>query len=273
MSEHELAVKKFIDHFSIDFNLDRIELLTEIQKKFCRIPYENITKIIKSFELSDPELKFRYPQELIDDHIKFATGGTCFSLVYYLRQILDEMGFLCETCMADMNYGANIHCAIVVTLGDERFLVDPGYLITSPVKLPVAAPVIHETSSNSLRIESCGTHYNVHTIEHGQQKWRYRLKMNPVNKELFKKFWNESFSYNMMNSLMISRADENSRLYFRKNRFSQISRRGKHNTNVQGQEAEFARKVFGFDRALVHRALKILEEKREFRSHGSTDKT
>src|SRR4030042_6413676 len=164
MSAHETAVKKFIEYFNVDFRLKNLELLNEIVQKFSRIPYENITKIINSYEIPDQDARLRYPEEIIEEHIKLAAGGTCFSLVYYLSRILEELEFSCKTCMADMNYGANIHCAIVVSMNGEEFLVDPGYLLTEPMKLSVNSSVVHETATNSVQIVPENSDYNVYTI-------------------------------------------------------------------------------------------------------------
>lgn len=265
---HEQAIRKFLDYFRVDFRLHNLELLAEVQKKFTRIPYENVTKIIKSYEHPDQEARYRFPEEIIDDHIQFAAGGTCFSLVYYLRKILDELEFSCSTHMADMHYGSDIHCAIVTEICGVKYLVDPGYLLTTPIQLSDNQPVIHETSSNIIEVVPAETGYNVFTIEQGRRKWRYRIKSTPVTDDEFTCHWDASFGYNMMNALLISRADEDGRLYFRKNRFSRINKSGKKNENVTGLEEEFAAQVFGMDKTLVRKALNILKQKRETRNHG-----
>jgi len=270
MSDSSRAIQKFLEYFHVNFRTKGLELLGEVVNNFSKIPYENISKIIKSFENPDPDSRIRYPAEVMDEHIRLSTGGTCFSLVYFLKIILEDLGFQTDIFMGDMNYGPDIHCAIIVTVQNEKYLVDPGYLLSKPLRLPSGDPVLHETASNFVKIFPDNNGYNVHTIEQNREKWRYLLKFPPVNETEFRNFWQKSFAHNMLNSLLVTRSDDKARMYFRKNRYSRITKTGKINENVKGNEVEFLTRTFGIDKYLVTKALTVLRNRLEDSKHGNT---
>ena len=109
-----------------------------IAAAFANLPYENVTKILKQARSNSSKASLRQPQEVLSDHLRWNTGGTCFSLCNTLRSILIACGYECFIAMGDMHYGQNIHCAVIVKdkLSQRAHLLDPGYLLHYPISLP-----------------------------------------------------------------------------------------------------------------------------------------
>jgi arylamine N-acetyltransferase len=182
--------------------------------------------------------------------------------------ILDELEFKYEIRMGDMKHAPNLHCALIVSLDGKKYLIDPGYLITEPVELPSKKNLIYETTSNLIEIASTYSDYHLYTIEQNQKKWRYKLKSPAVDRITFKGFWQDSFSCNMMNSILVSRSENDGRLYFQKDRFSQVQKTGRKNKKIKKQPERFVANTFGIDTELIQKALKILKLKQEAQKNG-----
>nr|MBP7885753.1 hypothetical protein [Candidatus Neomarinimicrobiota bacterium] len=89
---HRDGVKYFCKLFRIESSLPSINHVTSILRKFSLLPYENISKIL-SLNQNWDENHFRWPQEIICDYEKYKLGGTCFSLTFFLKAILDYFGY------------------------------------------------------------------------------------------------------------------------------------------------------------------------------------
>ena len=119
------SLNRFLERYGVGPQSPDLKLLGRIARAYSNLPYENVTKILKSATQAASEQKLRRTEEVLDDHLRWNTGGTCFSLCNALSGILHACGFESHIAMADMHYGANIHCAIIVTISDRRYLIDP----------------------------------------------------------------------------------------------------------------------------------------------------
>jgi arylamine N-acetyltransferase len=119
-------LKRFLDRYALLQNTADWRFLAQLAKAYSKLPYENVTKILKDTRSSSSREKLRRTEELLEDHLRWNTGGTCFSLCNALQDILRHCGFDPFIAMADMHYGINIHCAIIVRLGSTKYLLDPG---------------------------------------------------------------------------------------------------------------------------------------------------
>ncbi len=102
-----------------------------------KVPYENLSKIIKNHKLdkqSDKD-RFRLPDEVLEEHINNRFGGTCFSITYTLSAILDSLGIENHLVMADMRLGVCVHCGVMVKDNTQNYILDPGYMIPKPIPL------------------------------------------------------------------------------------------------------------------------------------------
>src|SRR4030067_449842 len=76
---HRDAARVFYEHFSLAPEGPVERFLERLIEQYTRIPYENLSKIIKRFASGTLEERLRLPDEVIGDHIEWGLGGTCFS--------------------------------------------------------------------------------------------------------------------------------------------------------------------------------------------------
>lgn len=256
------AGELFFDHFRIERGDPRLDLLRAVIAGYAEIPYENITKIISKFTVEDPDERLRKPDEVISGYIGSGTGGTCFSLTWCLGAILSGAGFKCYPVMADMKR-ANIHCALVVEMERKKYLVDPGYLLAEPVELS-GSPVSLATPFGSVELRPRGTaSYDLFTVNGVDKKWRYRVRTVPVPQRLFIKYWKESFSLPMMNSIQLTRLTGSGHLYIRDHHL-RMSREGrKINENIRREMETRIEREFGIPASLTGEAREHIERMKE----------
>lgn len=207
-SDDAMAVCEFNRCFQISEEKSDRALLTAILKAFSAFPYENVSKIIKNSRESDEMERIRRPEEVLNDHLDYRLGGTCFSLTYMLDCILRYHGFHCYPVSADMRYGAEIHCALVVSLDGHHYLIDPGYCITAPLLLHRSTPVHYRTPADGIRLRfSQNGDIDLYTFDKISEKWRYRFRDAPLSYERFLRNWLHSFSLNSMNALCLNKME------------------------------------------------------------------
>lgn len=202
----------------------------------------------------------RQAGEVLEDHLRWNTGGTCFSLCNTLHNLLSELGYYSFIAMADMHYGHNIHCAVIAVLDEGRFLLDPGYLLHDPIPLPSSGlEVIQTNPMNTVVVwnEKENIH-SLYTWEGSQKKWRYRLRAWPTPQEEFEQHWLHSFALNSMEHLLLSRVNSSGRIYFRKNRLEQVSSGRRAKQTISADEANTLSDVFGIPADLLQLARKTL---------------
>jgi len=262
----------FFGHFGLRVEDPSFELLRGIVSCFSRIPYENLTKIIKKFTVEDPVKRMRRPEEVIGGYMQRGTGGTCFSLTFCLGSILNGTGYRCHPVMADMKRPNN-HCALLVHLGARRFIADPGYLLGEPVEL-ADNPVNIATPFGRVELRPrSGLRYDLYTITGGERKWRYRLKTEPVPRAVFLRHWQDSFSLPPMNSLQLTKLTDNGHLYIRDHHLRFQGGGGKTNENIRSGLESRIELEFGIPDVLTAEAREYLERmKRSWRIQKQEDR-
>jgi arylamine N-acetyltransferase len=253
--------RQFQKFFSISTKNPDLDYLSEILSSFSRLPYENISKIIKRHRHFEGFEKIRLPDEVMEDHARYRLGGTCFSLTYFLQTILHHQGFPCYPVMADMHWGENVHCAIVVPFGGSKYLVDPGYLLNQPVELTSEKPRIFHSDNTGVELAFHPEEqfYHIYTFNRQQIKWRYRFKDRPVPQDEFLHFWLDSFGWNSMHGLCLTKVEKGRMVYIHKNYMRQTTFDGKQNFNIRQNYHETIRDIFGIDPKLVEEAKSALE--------------
>ncbi len=252
----------FISHFKIPAEGSDLELLRALVQSFSVIPYENLTKIIKKFTLQGPKERLRGPEDVLTGHIENHTGGTCFSLTYCLGAVLTGAGYRCHPVMADMKR-SNIHCALVVHLNGGRYLVDPGYLLGEPVELGDGAVTVPTTFGTVELRPRAGERYDLFTVSGGEVKWRYRVKTVPVPRSLFLKYWQESFSLPMMNSMQLTRLTHRGHLYIRDHHLRLRRGSEKLNENIRSELEQRIEREFGIPAGITSEVREHLERMKQ----------
>ncbi len=227
--------------------------LTRLARAFSRLPYENFTKIIRAGEISDPENRRRMPDLVLADHIDLGAGGTCFSLTHFFRTVLGFAGFEAEVAMCDRSYGPNTHCALIVPLGKERFLVDPGYLMDEPLIVPKKGESVQRGDTSTIRLRRLGLSSQLILITErkGVAKLRYRLRDAPVSNDRFRELWIDSFDWAMMRHLTASKRIGEGQLFMRDGMLRLVNGTRKSQDRVGSAFANEIERTFGIDRRTV----------------------
>jgi arylamine N-acetyltransferase len=238
-----------------------VELLEQITTAFSALPYENLTKILKQDTTNDIAAARRNPAEVLDDHVRFRTGGTCFSLTATLLHLVRSLGFDAEPILADRRYGTDTHCALLVWIDQQPHLIDPGYLIVRPVPLDAAQTTSITTSFNEivLKPETNGDRLALHTRSGNSSTYRLTFKTSPVDDGQFLKAWDDSFGWDMMNYPVLTAVRHGQQLYLQGDHFQVRTAGSVHRQEISSDE--ILRRIvheFGLDAAIAQRALAVL---------------
>ncbi|MBT4034497.1 MAG: hypothetical protein HOB84_06820 [Candidatus Marinimicrobia bacterium] len=204
----EKEVLAFLERFDFSGAKPSLEHIAEVSRYFSRLPYENISKILKRNQALGIN-RLRLPDEVTHDHFAWHLGGTCFSLTYFLCGIYTLLGYKAQPLICHLNWGENTHSTVAIQFAGSRYLVDPGYMIFRPLPLRksnIEARLSAETGL-SLRFDTDIDEYAVYTFRKGQFVRRYRFNDNPVSWEQFAKFWENSFQLPGMDDLTLTRVE------------------------------------------------------------------
>jgi arylamine N-acetyltransferase len=239
-------------------------LLSSAARAFARLPFENLTKIIKDAEAGRAEEARRTPEEVLADHWNHGAGGTCFALTSTMLHLVRGLGFAAEPILADRRYGADTHSAFLVWLAGKPHLLDPGYLIVKPLPLPTDSEVRMATPFNELILapKDGGAKVELYTRQENQTTYRLTFKTAPVDAGEFLRAWDVSFDADMMRYPVLSRVVGSQQVYFQKRhlllRGAEVSSR--RELAPERLTAEIARQ-FQIAPALVAKALDVLKKK------------
>lgn len=214
----------FFAHVGAPLRGDPPTLLTALLQNFARIPYENLTKIIGAAEGTGAIFK-QTPEEVIQGFIAHGTGGTCFPLTETLVRLVRALGFEAHPILADRRYGTDTHCALICKLSSHPtdtvwHLIDPGYLITTPCRIPHEGSARYELPITTIELRAADEPSRLHlyTSTNGETNLKYRLtyKIAPVDAGTFHKAWERSFDWEMMTYPIISSIVGNTQVYVQK---------------------------------------------------------
>lgn len=262
-ANHNDSVRSFLDFFRLSTTNPGLHCLREILEHFARIPYENLSKIInlnKSPDWESPQI--RLPEEVMEDHISYRLGGTCFSLTFFLQSILTSSGFSCYPVMADMRAGRNIHCCLIAVLDSVKCLVDPGYLLTQPMELNHKKPKLfrNEFAGLELRYNAANQRYNLFTFDKNEVKWRYRFQDRPVPPDEFLRHWLHSFGRNSMHGICLTKVMPGGLVFVNRSFMRETTFTGKRNYNIKRNYHSAIHKTFEIEKDLVEQAQVALQE-------------
>ncbi|MBI1901463.1 MAG: arylamine N-acetyltransferase [Planctomycetia bacterium] len=185
------AGRTMVEHFALDVKAGPRDVLKQVAAAFTRIPYENLTKIIKFAEFGSAVAARRGPEEVLCDHVALGAGGTCFSLTAALLHVVRWLGFRAEPVLADRRYGPDTHCAMQVWIGERPHLVDPGYLIVRPLPLVSSGELRVPTPFNELLLSARedGSKVDLFTLQSGRRTYRLTYRTSPVDAGEFLRAW------------------------------------------------------------------------------------
>jgi arylamine N-acetyltransferase len=236
-----------------------LRLLGDVSLAFSALPWENLTKFLKKHRGDlDPAARLRRSEEVLRDHAEFGAGGTCFSLTNALRRIVADLGYDAFPAMADMRHGRNIHCALLVVLDGERYLLDPGYLVPEPVPLKPGKGARLTLPGRTLEyrpVEGCDEFELYTGNDRGETLRRYRLRPRTVPESDFHRHWIRSFDLPGMNGLHLNRIAGKARISAHDYNLRIDTGREKANEKLREGYVAKVSSRFGLDGGLVRSAL------------------
>ena len=254
-------VKAFHQFFSIPIHGSGLEFINQILTHFSKIPYENISKIIKWQRYFNCPSAIRLPDEVMEGYARQHFGGTCFSLTFFLQTLLSYHGFVCYPVMADMRWGNNVHCALILVYKGNKYLMDPGYLLNQLLDLDSSNPRIFLTEHSGVELiyHPETQFFEVYTFNREKSTWRYRFKDIPTAPDIFLDFWLSSFKWNSMHGLCLTKTEKGRLLYIHKYFMRETTFEGKTNYNIKNNYQRTIQKHFGIDTEMVEEALSALK--------------
>lgn len=224
------------------------------------IPYENISKILR-LEMK-PEDRPRDSKTILSDHRDLNFGGTCFSLVNLAVKSLRVEGFKAYPVRADIHRRTFPHYFAVAEQGDKKYLIDPGYLINTPLEIIEGGSSIQRKAVLDFVLQQMNDkQYQLKTITNGQQKTRYTFHIEPLDDKVFMKAWIKSFDY--INEVVASRFIDDQFIYINGN-YVQIRSRGNvEKYDSEAKALEYLKLYFEFDKSIVQTAKELLNKHRK----------
>jgi len=281
------VLRLFLDHFGLThlrsgrdaargpcltdpiFVADPSRELSLVAQAFSTIPYENLSKVVVASERGRVQDALRGPAEVLSDHIRTGSGGTCFSLTAALLHVLRALGWSAQPVLADRKYGAETHCALVADLAGTPHLLDPGYLIVQPL------PLFHEgerrfpTPFNELvlRAQDNGRTLELWTAQSGRLTYRLTYKTDPCDSGAFLRAWAASFEWEMMCYPVLTQVRDGRQLYLQANRLQIRDQHSVQRLELDPEQlpARIAHE-FGLAPAMVQQALELW--RRQGEAHG-----
>lgn len=251
------AIEIFLKKSKIKFSSPSLNFLEEVILSLKVMPYENISKILEANE-KIPEKKLRTPYYVVRDFFENRTGGTCFSLVYFTKSMLDFLGFDAGFFLADRTYGENTHCGIIVNLNGRIYLIDIGYLVYKPIEIKEKSGFFKNRAYNFF-MEDRGKCIDVYTItKNGNLKFRYRIKKGKVSEEEFIEAWEKSFEFEMMNHLVLTKEISDGIIYLRDRHYHKISDGKTLYRELKDEELESVIKEIGIEKSVFLKVKSLL---------------
>ena len=255
----EILSCRFLKTFDIDPACGDFALIQAVCSVFAGIPYENSTKLINFTKNGNERASRRLPEEVLNDYVRYSAGGTCYSLVWCLSSLLRELGINARPVTADTSSGSDTHSAVIVTLSGSEYLIDPGYLILSPLKIAEGGETRIERPVFDLVIKNEPGELSLFTERNGQKRKRSAIKTGRITDSDYFDLWDKSFSGTMMNSLIITKYIGN-RLYYLKNERLQITSKTGQQVEILGENYENkVAGIFAIDPSLITEAKNILK--------------
>ncbi len=241
--------------------------ILDLCERVSHVTYENLTKIIRYSQAGSADRARKLDDSYENDLDSWMGGGTCFSLTWHLYQELRRMGYAPRLLMGDKRTEKNVHCALRLPLDGEVFLLDPGYLIFDPLKIPEEIPFQKSQSffplvPNAVRLDLENGVLSLYTGSmRGPMKLRFEFDMRGVSPQEFQAHWSESFDREMMTYPVLNRLDREKgvQYYYQKGNLLVRDRNGSRLERIDPSERiERLHAIFGIERETLETAFGIL---------------
>lgn len=131
-----VAIKNVLAFLGVDVAKPDLPLLERLVNAYVqRVPWESAARIARRAVTARTEDCGRWPEIFWQEAQESGTGGTCFESNYAFFWLLQALGYESYLTINDMGETRGCHTAIVVYLGDGRWLVDVGIPLFTPLKI------------------------------------------------------------------------------------------------------------------------------------------
>jgi len=257
------TVKDFLNHFQLNEIYPNFDFLKKILHYFSKIPYENVSKIIKFNQVQGEWDRLRMPWEVWNGFLENNLGGTCFSLTFFLWAVLEDCGFEVRPVVMDMKWAEAAHCALILLYEEVEYLVDPGYLFSHPIELQKQSKSYSTDNFTGieLRYDQLTETYFLSTYNKQEKKFRYKFVTDFMDQEQFLILWKDSFYRQSMRHICLTKVDliNKGRIFIRNNFVRYYSPSEKQNIKI-GLEAAAA-EFFNIQSDIIENARTLLNGK------------
>lgn len=270
-AQHSEALRYFLAHFGLIARKPDLSFLQRISHAFSHLPYENISKIIKLNQNFISPARIRLPEEVMNDHVRYHLGGTCFSLSYFLHSILTQLGYDNCIIMANMGQRTNVHCALIVDIEKKRYLVDPGYLLTQTMELDKDKTRLYRSPHAGVEVMFSQTEERFHLSTFDQQviKLRYTFADRATPMDEFLQHWHASFYHGTMHGICLTQVRDDGMIYVHDNYVQIATISGKKKQKIKENYQQVIAEIFSIDPMLVEAAKSAIAANMEMEKiHG-----
>jgi len=202
-------------------------------------PYENLSKIHRAHNFLHNDNRPRSQDIFLQEAIELGTGGTCFALTHHLHNQLKQCGFPSRFIMGDKYSQKNIHCALLYKHDNTDFLLDPGYMIYTPLQLPTPTERLSfrvDPNDITLFTSTLSSAWVLCTGAGKTVQERFSLRQETVEEKDFFDFWRASFSLPMMGYPVLNCLKDGVQYYLQKNMLLSRSRSGSDKKHLNSLE-------------------------------------
>lgn len=244
--------------------------ILDLCERISHVTYENLTKIIRYAQAGNADNARKLDDSYENNLDSWMGGGTCFSLTWHLYQELRHMGYAPKLLMGDKRIEKNIHCALLLPIDSENFLLDPGYLIFEPLKIPEAIPFKKSQAffplvPNTVRLDLENGVLALYTGSiRGPMKLRFEFDIRGVSPQEFQRHWSESFNREMMTYPVLNRLDRKKgvQYYYQKGNLLVRDKNGSRLEQINPSERiDRLHTIFGIEKETLETAFGILHTK------------
>jgi len=232
----------------------------------ANVPFENATKLIKVGRAGTAGAAIRGPVEFWEEHLRWGSGGTCFSSAAAYQFLLRYAGFpsqlmFCQLPASD----EDAHTALLVTAEGRQILVDGGYALPSTVRLPDGASLRKSTAYYDIEIRrGVEDEYLVFSEDDRGQRYRYRFMQKEVGEQAFLQSWRKTFlpKAPYMRRLALGRFRDGVRYLYKDKdpgAIFVITRAGEEARPLPHSRISVLSKTFGLPRPLLEAAQQALD--------------
>jgi arylamine N-acetyltransferase len=148
---------EILNFLNLKRNEPTLEMLDQLVAAYTRaVPWESVFRIAKRAITAETANCPRWPDEFWRDAMERGGGGTCFESNYAFFALLRALGYQGYLTINNMGETCGCHTAIVLFVDGERWLVDVGIPLYTPIPLSAAAATQRESNFHTYTITPQG---------------------------------------------------------------------------------------------------------------------